>query len=46
MTESRGYATGVTAMRHYLAANFRQYGSAGFTGIEIADTIMRVKGPG
>lgn len=45
MTESRGYAAGVTAMRTYLAENFRQYGSAGFSGSEIADTIMQVKGP-
>lgn len=46
MSETRGYATGITAMRYYLAEQFRRYGSAGsFTGNEIAETIMRVKGP-
>lgn len=46
MTESRGFAAGVTAMREYLAVNFRQYGTAGsFTGLEIAQTIMSVRGP-
>lgn len=45
MTESRGYATGVTAMRRYLAERFRQYGSGSFTGYEIAATILNVKGP-
>lgn len=46
MSESRGFAAGMSAMREYLATNFRQYGSAGsFTGYEIADTIMRAKGP-
>jgi hypothetical protein len=46
MSETRGFAAGVTAMRHYLAGHFRQYGPAGFTGTEIAATIMTVKGPG
>jgi hypothetical protein len=46
MTESRGYAAGVSAMRDYLIKNFAQYGSSGhFTGYEIADIIHRVKGP-
>ncbi len=46
MQESRGYAAGVTAMRHYLAENFRRYGTAGsFSGVEIAATIMQVRGP-
>ena len=46
MSESRGFAAGMNAMREYLARNFRQYGSAGsFTGYEIADTILRAKGP-
>lgn len=46
MTESRGFAAGISAMREYLAQNFRKYGSAGaFTGYEIAETIMRAKGP-
>lgn len=46
MAESRGFAAGVSAMRTYLAENFQQYGSSGsFTGMEIAATIMQVKGP-
>jgi hypothetical protein len=46
MTESRGYAAGVSAMRDYLIKNFDKYGSAGmFSGYEIADIIRRVKGP-
>ncbi len=45
MTESKSFAEGVTAMRVYLAENFRRYGAAGFTGSEIAQTILTVKGP-
>lgn len=46
MTEGKGFAAGVQAMRQYLAENFRRYGSQGaFTGNEIAQTILNVKGP-
>lgn len=46
MFESRGFAAGMTTMRHYLAQNFQQYGTAGsFTGAEIAAIIARVKDP-
>lgn len=46
MTEGKGFAAGVQAMRQYLAENFRRYGSQGaFTGDEIAQTIINVKGP-
>ena len=45
MSGTQQFAAGVSAMREYLARNFRQYGSAGFSGHEIAETIMKVKGP-
>ncbi len=46
MTESRGFAAGMTAMREYLVANFARYGTQGsFTGAEIAAVIQRAKGP-
>jgi len=47
MTESRGYAAGVSAMRHYLADQFSvRYGSTGyFNGYEIADIIRAARGP-
>src|SRR5262245_13535107 len=46
MTESRGFAAGVSAMRDYLMKNFGQYGTQGsFSGIEIAEIIRRCKGP-
>lgn len=46
MTESRGYAAGVSAMRDYLAQNFAKYGSCGsFSGYEISQTIKSVRFP-
>lgn len=46
MTQSRGYAAGVAAMRGFLAENFLNYGTAGsFTGAEIASIIMTCRGP-
>ncbi len=46
MTESRGYAAGVSAMRDYLAMKFGEYGAqGGFSGTEIAHYIRQSKGP-
>jgi hypothetical protein len=46
MMESRGFATGVGAMREYLVKAFQEYGAASsFTGDEIASIIQRCKGP-
>ena len=47
MTESRGFAAGVSAMRAYLAKNFdERYGTqTEFTGMEIAHIIRTCKGP-
>jgi hypothetical protein len=46
MTESRGYAAGVAAMRDYLATRWSAYGTAGsFTGAEIAQVIRESRGP-
>lgn len=46
MQESRGYAAGISAMREYLAAKFREYGTQGsFTGIEVAHYITQSQGP-
>lgn len=45
MTESRGYAAGVSAMRAYLAAQFAKLGSGGFTASEVAALIRQSQGP-
>jgi hypothetical protein len=46
MQESRGFAAGQNAMRHYLAQQFDRYGSQGsFTGMEIARIILQSRGP-
>ncbi len=47
MTESRGFAAGMSAMRDYLAHNFDTlYGTQGsFTGAQIAHLIRTVRGP-
>lgn len=45
MTESRGYAAGIAAMRAHLAGHFDRLGSGAFTGFEIAGLIRQSKGP-
>jgi hypothetical protein len=45
MSESRGYAAGITAMRSYLADQFNRLGSGAFTGHEISKLIQQAKGP-
>lgn len=45
MTESRGFAAGVSAMRAYLAEQFAKLGAGGFTGSEVASLIRQSQGP-
>ena len=46
MTESRGFAAGVTAMRWALARRFESFGRGMFSGLEVADVIRKAPGPG
>lgn len=45
MSESRGFAAGVSAMRAYLAAHFERLGSGSFSGYESAHLIRQSRGP-
>jgi hypothetical protein len=45
MTETRGYAAGVSAMRAYLAERFLQLASGHFDGREVARLISQATGP-
>jgi tRNA(Ile2) C34 agmatinyltransferase TiaS len=45
MTESRGYAAGISAMRDHLAKAFYSLGPGAFTGYEAAALIRQAKGP-
>lgn len=45
LTESRGYAAGISAMRAFLYTRFDRLGSGSFSGREIADIIARTPGP-
>ena len=46
MTESRGFAAGVSAMRSYLVKRFANYGTQGnFSGLEVAQIIRQCTGP-
>jgi hypothetical protein len=45
MTESRGFAAGVSAMRAHLAGQFDRIGSGSFNGYEAAGLIRQSKGP-
>ncbi len=45
MSESRGFAAGVSAAREYFAGRFEKYGAAAFTGIEIGALIRQSQGP-
>lgn len=45
MTESRGYAAGVSAMREHLAKRFEHLGAGSFSGAEVAYLVRQSKGP-
>jgi hypothetical protein len=45
MSESRGYAAGVSAMRLHLAGHFERLGAGSFAGYEIAALIRQARGP-
>lgn len=45
MSETRGYAAGVSAMKGHLAGHFERLGSGSFSGYEVAALIRQSKGP-
>lgn len=45
MSESRGYASGISAMREHLSKQFERLGSGTFSGYEAAQLIRQARGP-
>lgn len=45
MSENKGFAKGVEALRHVLVTEFLQQGSGKFSGYECADLISQAPGP-
>ena len=45
MTETRGFAAGVSAMRECVAAEFGAQASAGFTGYQVEGLVRQMPGP-
>lgn len=46
MTETRGFAAGVTAMRWAVAQYFVAFGKAVFSASEVAEMVRKLPGPG